>query len=71
MIAVAMQNYGMVVFDSGGTSVMFAENCDTSQYWPSDPYTPLRADGTFFEFLQFNEFPWDRMQVLKTNLVSN
>jgi hypothetical protein len=70
MIAEAMKRYGMVTFDKGGTSVLFAENCMTPAYHGVDPYEPLVASGKFFNFLQFTEFPWNKMQVLKTNLVS-
>src|SRR5262245_36142746 len=70
MIAEAMKHYGMVTFDKGGTSVLFSENCMTPAYHGVDPYEPLVASGKFFNFLQFAEFPWNKMQVLKTNLVS-
>ena len=69
MMAEAMQNYGMVPVDTGGTSILFAEDTtNPPQFAGGDPFgsSPL-----YFPFIQFDEFPWDKMQVLKTNLVSS
>jgi|SRR5262245_30764024 len=71
LIAEAMQNYGCVVYDQGGTAIFVSEKGDTPAY-PVNPYSqePLASImGAGYMALNDNEFPWSKMQVLKMNLV--
>jgi len=69
LIAEAMQNYGCVVYDQGGTAIFLCEKGDTPAY-PVNPYSqePL-ASIMGAGYMALNEFPWSKMQVLKMNLV--
>jgi hypothetical protein len=69
LIAEAMQNYGAVVYDAGGTAIFMCEKGDTPQY-PVDPFTqePL-ASIMGVGYMAVSDFPWRQMQVLKMKLV--
>ena len=71
LIAEAMQNYGCVVYDRGGTAIFMCEKGDTPKY-PVDPYSqePLASiAGMGAAYIALNEFPWSKMQVLQMNLI--
>jgi hypothetical protein len=69
LIAEAMQNYGCVVYDTGGTAIFMCEKGDTPQY-PVNPYSQEPVMSCLGNgYMALNEFPWSKMQVLKMNLV--
>ena len=81
LIAEAMRDYGIVPMDQGGGAIMNMENGFTPQY----PDQPMLNDPVISQVLGADhpwgfdnqyvplvpDFPWDKMQVLKTNLVSS
>jgi hypothetical protein len=81
LIAEAMRDYGMVIYDQGGNAIMNMENPFTPQYSrnlvDADPILsgtlggshPWGFDNTYTS--TGPEFPWDKMQLLKMNLVSS
>src|SRR5262249_49357913 len=69
LIAEAIQKYGVVIADTGGTPVIFVEKTDTPQY-PVNPQKYLEDQGLWVSYLNFYEdFPWDKLQCLKQHLV--